>query len=464
VELQIRKKKDRRRLIFWIPFLALLLGGGLWLGIDHYTNAVVYHETRNNSQQQDQITSSENKQKITQAITTNEKANKKSVDKNVLEQKKEVINKSEVSKTANRNDVELIDKIHDSQNKDVKTKRAFIHQAVVQRPLEKNSFGDEKKMQIEEDTLLSKKKVSEIITEQTFERLSQVASPLHIIQTNVPTSAFPIDKILNKPIIFNSDSLNHDTASIKTPATKKLADSKWKFNIVAASGLSGLNNLSFLSVFDGQKSMDASYATSPGTSSGVTYYGPSSIRKGLSFSMGGVVQKELSRRWQISIGLQYNYYSNSIMVGSLVRRDTVFRYAYPVRQYFANNSNAFSYASVPKRYHNHYHFISLPLTMNWQVSEKLPLNFYAGLSIQQMIQTNALVFDYNAQAYYHNNKAFNKTLVFTEYGLNYSIPFGKRYLIVGPEFRYGLSSLETNNPDHHLFSYGLKAQLQLNKK
>jgi hypothetical protein len=81
-----------------------------------------------------------------------------------------------------------------------------------------------------------------------------------------------------------------------------------------------------------------------------------------------------------------------------------------------------------------------------------------------MIQTNALVFDYNAQAYYHNNKAFNKTLVFTEYGLNYSIPFSKRYLIVGPEFRYGLSSLEKNNPDHHLFSYGLKAQLQLNKK
>ena len=31
IEKQIRNKKDRRRLIFWIPLLILLLSGGVWL-------------------------------------------------------------------------------------------------------------------------------------------------------------------------------------------------------------------------------------------------------------------------------------------------------------------------------------------------------------------------------------------------------------------------------------------------
>ena len=37
VEMQIRKKKDRRRAILWIP-LIVLLAGGLWIGIEQYPN------------------------------------------------------------------------------------------------------------------------------------------------------------------------------------------------------------------------------------------------------------------------------------------------------------------------------------------------------------------------------------------------------------------------------------------
>jgi len=81
-----------------------------------------------------------------------------------------------------------------------------------------------------------------------------------------------------------------------------------------------------------------------------------------------------------------------------------------------------------------------------------------------MIQTNALIFDYSSQAYYHNNKAFNKTQLVGEYGFSYEILLKKQVISVGPQLQYALSSVEKNNSDHHLYSYGLKAQLALNKK
>jgi hypothetical protein len=47
VEMQIRKEKDRRRMIFWIPLFAILLGGGLWVGIDQYSNNISYKKIGN---------------------------------------------------------------------------------------------------------------------------------------------------------------------------------------------------------------------------------------------------------------------------------------------------------------------------------------------------------------------------------------------------------------------------------
>jgi hypothetical protein len=52
VEEQIRKKKDRRRRVLWLPLLVLLLTGGVWFGIDQYSNRTAY-STSNEKQKQD---------------------------------------------------------------------------------------------------------------------------------------------------------------------------------------------------------------------------------------------------------------------------------------------------------------------------------------------------------------------------------------------------------------------------
>jgi hypothetical protein len=80
------------------------------------------------------------------------------------------------------------------------------------------------------------------------------------------------------------------------------------------------------------------------------------------------------------------------------------------------------------------------------------------------VKTNALVFDYNRQAYFHNEKAFNRLQFLPQFGFSYAISVKKNSIAIGPEFQYGLSRLEKDNYNYHLFSYGVKAQFQFNRK
>ena len=52
VEEQIRKKRDRRRLLFWLPFTVLFLGGGILLVTNNIRNtnsiAIAKKEKKNN--------------------------------------------------------------------------------------------------------------------------------------------------------------------------------------------------------------------------------------------------------------------------------------------------------------------------------------------------------------------------------------------------------------------------------
>jgi len=118
---------------------------------------------------------------------------------------------------------------------------------------------------------------------------------------------------------------------------------------------------------------------------------------------------------------------------------------------------------VLEPYKNHYHFISVPAVFDWQLLKSLPLNFNAGLSLQYLAGSNALRFDYTTQSYFHSIDAFNRTQVFSELGLSYSVPLKQKPLTFGLQPQYGLTQLEKDNPEHHLFSFGLKAQWQLSR-
>jgi hypothetical protein len=263
-------------------------------------------------------------------------------------------------------------------------------------------------------------------------------------------------------MIPKTESIKNDSALVRQAPTKKYAASKWKPVFSVSAGVSGSGKLDVFNGFLSEnKSMD--YASAPNAggaqNGGIVYYPPSQVKEGFSFVVQAGVKKQLAKRTFFSTGLQYNYYSNSILVGNPVLSSATFG-NYLVAQYFSNNRNIFS-STTWKPYRNNYHFVSVPLAMEWQLLKKRPLNLNTGLSLQYLVQTNGLVFDYNNQAYFHNKDAFYRMQLFSNLGLNYSFMLKKTSVAIGPELHYGISGLEKDNSNGHLFMYGLKTQLQL---
>jgi hypothetical protein len=456
VEMQIRKKKDRRRLIFWIPLLSLLLGSGLWFGIDQYSNHTAYNKKNSdklNHQTQKQNPVTQPKQTITKKIIN------ESQEENLKTLLPVSPAKKKTTKTVTTEDVSF--DVTSIQKKFVAKSELRKESPVAEQ--------DKKPSTKNEETIFSETptKVAEKLIEP--EKENQQASPktTDSVITNVSTnekmdSFVEIEKKVEVGVL-KIDSLKNDSTSVKTPTIKIYGASKWRLAFAISAGVSGSGKLDVFNGFLSEnKSMDYSSAPTAGGGSqngGTLYYPPSEIKKGFSFTVKAGIKKQLNRRTSVSTGLQYNYYSNSISVGNRVAQNAMFG-NYSVAQYFSNNRIIYNSTSW-QSYHNHYHFISLPFDWDWQLFRKRPLNLSAGLSLQYLAGTNGLIFDYNRQAYFHNKNAFNTVQLFSNLGLNYFPPTKKTSIAIGPELQYGISRLEKDNSNHHLFMYGLKAQLQL---
>lgn len=470
VEMQIRKKKDRRRLIFWIPFLGLMLGGGLWIGMNQYSKQVSYNENKNPVNKIDHKNSDHNSL-TTPTTTTNSVTNK-----NVDEKNPKSINPNSKSKPL---PTENTKKITQPKNTGIDFSNNPGVQKTVSKKTEKakaelinNKKASTSKLKEWE---LNKTPSNDVVNSQApIEKKPKEAVPnLDVVRTDTISSvAFEGKK--NDPIIsvvdsVKSDSLSvkdstqkQDTVAIKKANTKKYASSKWKLNLVAAAGSSTSSDFDlFSSVFgSGEKSLSApSYNnSSPGSvTSGSFNYGPSSVKEGFSFAVGAVAKKQIGNRVFFSTGLRYNYYSNTIQVGNKINQNRVLM-DFAVSQYYTNAGTSL------QPYKNRYHFISLPATMEFQLLKKRPLNFDAGLSLQYLFKTNGLVFDYSTQSYFSNKNAFNRLQLFFEPALTYSVSLKQSELSFGPLLQYGFSRLEKNSSNYRITSYGLKAQLQFGKK
>jgi hypothetical protein len=449
VEMQIRKKKDRRRLIFWIPLLALLLGGGLWIGIDQYSNNVSYN--RNN----------------------NEKLNHQIPKENSSVQPEQSVTKQTIKKLQGQNLETTLPPRPGKKtsstitNESIRLSATSAFQKSKQRvkPPKENSFPEqqEKFSAKNNETVLTETqtKTREPVLQQDQVN-KQTDQEQNFSDSNLTTvlpgqkndSLARIEKVTLKV-----DSIKSD--SIKQVRVKKYAASKWKLTFAVSGGVSGLGRLN---VFNGflieNKSMNyIPPVMSPGSGpgNGMIYHPPSEVKRDFSFAVHAGVKKQLTKRTSFSTGLGYNYYSKSMLVGNRVFASTLFG-SYSGSQYFSNNN--YGNASFHS-YRNQYHFLSLPLALEWQLLKKHPLNLSTGFSLQYLLQTNGLIFDYNKQTYFHNKNAFNRLQLFSDLGLNYSFPVKKNSIAVGPQLQYGISRLEKGNSNHHLFMYSLKAQLQL---
>jgi hypothetical protein len=241
--------------------------------------------------------------------------------------------------------------------------------------------------------------------------------------------------------------------------------SKWKlgFNFSAGGvamqngvlGVIGLGNADEAKTY-------AAYSPVTGGSTGsatTPVAAPSTIDPGFGFVLGAFLQKNISPNMSLLFGLNYKRYSSSMMVGGRV--DSSF---------LSNmNSGRVSYRSGSStEYKNNFHFLELPVALQFRVTKqnKLPVYIYSGLTIAQLIGSNALQFTAQPGSYYSDNGLFNKTQVNVSAGILFSLSRrAKNPFLLGPDINFSLSEMANSGlyKDRHYSYLGIVLQKRIGK-
>jgi Outer membrane protein beta-barrel domain len=254
-----------------------------------------------------------------------------------------------------------------------------------------------------------------------------------------------------------------DTIAIKPLAQSKHPTKKnaWKFGFSTAGGISPMYQELFKRTAG---SPVAYYSLSAFSSSPILYYGPSEIKPGFSFSAGFLAEKPISQKISISTGLSYHYFSNIIQTGEYYNGSL----SLTVSNTSSININGYYRNGNTQSYTNEYHFLEMPINLQYQFSEgkKLHLFASAGFSIAELLETDALHFDYGSGAYYKNDALFNKTQVNGLIALQAGFYHRHTMLKIGPQLQYGLTNLlsSSTGDKQHMFFAGINLAVMPGKK
>ncbi len=244
---------------------------------------------------------------------------------------------------------------------------------------------------------------------------------------------------------------------------KKPGAKKWKWGLQFTPGISSLHEHSFS--LSEKRFADVNYQ-SPSTGAGMpARRRPSEVRSGFAFQAGGFAQTKISSRISFSIGFQYAYYSSHLDVGN--RRDSLLSLQFSS---FLDANSVYNAGSDTTTYTNHYHFIELPLHVQWQLNKNKtkPFVWSAGFSIGQLITSNAIMYDTAfGGIYYKNKNLLNKTQFSLSTGFSWTVANNKRMQwIVGPFADIHLNKLVTNpfEDKKYLHFIGMRTAMIVNQK
>ncbi len=448
IEKQIRTKKDRRRYVLWLPLLFLLLGGGVWwlATQDPNKNSVVATKTTD--------TTETTQKKQAGAIDSEDQMNTPVQDKEPgIKGPLEKQNNTVAPKNIQKKNLPIKDPVSFSA---VAVKKTQKQKSTSPSAVEPFASSEKPSGNSEEKTVL-KNEVPQ-------------GNALTNKSLTTPSPATKTDSLLNKRSTAKDSAANYKVAAAGTDtahaaiveASKKqnAKAKKWQFGVLANTGISGQAK-KFGSFSENKAMQDASAAPNSGQpNNGIPSPSatPSPVTNSWTFSVGVMAKKEVTKRLAFSTGLQYHYYSSNIAVGKKAQDSLTGQFSRSLSQYYLNSGANF------KNYHNQYHFIGLPVAIDWQLLKKFPLHLHAVLSLQQLISNNALLFNKTSNIYYSDKNGFNKTQLFSDLGVSYSISNkGKTSLLLGPQLQYGITNLEKNTSGKHLFSLGLTARLLFDK-
>jgi hypothetical protein len=442
IEEQIRAKKERRRMVLWLPLMAALLGGAiLWFVFNQQSDIKTTSETKsekfsagNNESTVSKHNESTPANEIQDQLTTSEHVKSALTEDQTNQSVQNTgIRQTETSAVVSQ------EKIPD-ENLSAAYRQEKLSAHVSKPAVSKKPGGS-----VDSEIPASQSRVRVPFVE--VEGKNHFSQFEMIRQSAIPSTAEPL-------LMRNKNQEDTVAAAPVNAIVKNFGRSNWKMGIVAAAGLSGAGE--GLNLYSAEKlAADANMPNSSSLPPPMLYnrnVRPSPAGNDLAFSLGFVLRKQLNKRFAFSTGLQYNYMSTRMKVGYRLQQSAIGN--------STGNLNFYSSASY-RDYHNRFHFISIPVSLEFQVFKRLPLHVQAGASMRQLVSTNALQFDGSSQMYYSNSKNMNARQLFTEFALGYTVPFKKMSVALGPQLQYGLTPIEKGSSNKHLFALGLKAQVLL---
>ena len=447
VEKQIRKDKKRRRVIIFWWLLPVLLTGG----------AITYYLSTNNKS-----TSNE--------ILTNHSSTEQISTPNDLQETRPDI-KEGTSRSSLPNP-DLNSSVPDNATS-----------STLQSP-GKNTYNEKGSIDVEIETKLTRTRPLPLQNESTVlmqsdkqsipvQHSNELPDSIKKISTDrklmdVPSIPFnPAEKKTDSLLVVQEKNQEDKTlptteAAVKKNEVVKLKRTRWQFGLTVSPGISNTWQGSLFSPEKAQLYATPNVGSGAGFSSGP--FAPpvlvSSPAVGASGAIELEAQKDLSKKWTIKTGLQYQYMSSHTRVGNWVQAER------QVNNDFSSNVIVNSYYQPANTgmgdqdYTNRYHLLGGKATLSWKVvnSRNFSLSWDNSLTASRLLGTSALLFDENTRSYYKDDRAFRKTQIFYSTGI--SIPIMKRQaftLSVNPFATYGITPVlrKSGDKNSHLVNYGI---------
>jgi hypothetical protein len=270
----------------------------------------------------------------------------------------------------------------------------------------------------------------------------------------------PVRKGLNSIDARRSEPTLPRSLTLFTPSFNKLPGSKpqagnkkWQWSLHAAAGSSWVRT----SLFHDVPQVRADFQT--GSAAGGTPASrlPSTVKRGGVYTVGIDIKKPLAPNLSFVTGLRYRRAQTRVTVGTAIARDTTLQ---------ANN---YSFLSVSQYYNagstkeltNNYHFLEVPVGLELQPLERVPLSLQTTLSAARMIAANAVVFGTQSRVYYKEKSAYHNTQLYLGTAIDYRLVQTKGFTLrAGPYLHYGITTLEKRGwVDQHLFAAGIRTNI-----
>jgi hypothetical protein len=447
VQADIRKKKRRRPLIIFL-LLAGLMTGGAWLyfGVDWNGGNQQVGELNNKEQITNNKETEINNNNQTTPTQSNE-ATTTSTDKQDDFTNKNISNSDRnISKAVTTKD----------KNKKVAS-QIMPKNAAVKKISNKEDFisadvENKKTPENEESGLPTLKGNASYLEVTPPDRMKAKTTPSIVFDS---ANIKPADK---KDLPLKPEELKKQVDSLaKKPFGAKTNNNKkknWEWGVSAGPGYA--NAKSELSLV---KSIDRLFSTAATRDSFL--FSPD-VKGSLAFNVGGYISKGINKRLRVKAGLNYEYYSTTMQVGSFVDS------AKAVNQATGNLTmvDAYYRSGNQNKYTNAYHYVSLPVSIQWQVNRnaKRSIVWENGVSIARLVSTNALQYDPFSHSYYKDKGAQNKTQWMGSSSILFRVATkSNRHVYAGPQVQYAFTNLIKDADNKHLRYAGLKVMMSMNK-